>query len=595
MAPDPASLFASAERHFAAKRYDAARADLLKLQPLAGGNAAVPHLLGLVEKGAGRLEEAEAALADAGRLAPHDPQVHNNHGNVLGALGRVAEALAAYDRALAAQPTFAEAQVNRALLLHKEGRVDDARTALRSLVVTAPDNARAWNALGAAERDRDDLPAAADAFRRAAALRPGDPVAASGRARSALEMGDSSAVDLFVSALRLRPGDPSLVIGLVEALHSTGEAEAIALLADFVAARPAESEAQRVLARMRWESGDAHGFTRALDDAIAAQPLNADLHRVLIETLAGTDHLDRAADAARAARMALPDAPDFTLREAIHSSEAGDVARAEAAFAAVPADVPLRGTHEALHRLRVGHIEQAAALLDRERTWDSSSVAAWAYSGLAWRLLGDARAAWLHEKDGLVAARLIGLDAVELAETADLLRQLHTSSAFPVGLSLRGGTQTRGALFARRHPLIRRLADAVRSVVADHWAGLPPFDPDHPLLRHRSAEPRIVGSWSVRLTGSGFHVSHIHTRGLVSSALYLVVPDESAAAEQNDARPGWLEIGRPPHHLNLSLDPIRTIQPRPGTLALFPSTLFHGTRPFDQGERLTVAFDVAAR
>jgi hypothetical protein len=35
------------------------------------------------------------------------------------------------------------------------------------------------------------------------------------------------------------------------------------------------------------------------------------------------------------------------------------------------------------------------------------------------------------------------------------------------------------------------------------------------------------------------------------------------------------------------------IQPRPGLLALFPSTLFHGTRPFRAGERLTAAFDVA--
>jgi hypothetical protein len=32
----------------------------------------------------------------------------------------------------------------------------------------------------------------------------------------------------------------------------------------------------------------------------------------------------------------------------------------------------------------------------------------------------------------------------------------------------------------------------------------------------------------------------------------------------------------------------------PGRMALFPSYLFHGTRPFSEGERLTVAFDVAA-
>ncbi|HYD23379.1 MAG TPA: putative 2OG-Fe(II) oxygenase [Croceibacterium sp.] len=38
---------------------------------------------------------------------------------------------------------------------------------------------------------------------------------------------------------------------------------------------------------------------------------------------------------------------------------------------------------------------------------------------------------------------------------------------------------------------------------------------------------------------------------------------------------------------------MRTIEPRPGRLVLFPSAMWHGTRPFPAGERLTVAFDVA--
>jgi len=35
------------------------------------------------------------------------------------------------------------------------------------------------------------------------------------------------------------------------------------------------------------------------------------------------------------------------------------------------------------------------------------------------------------------------------------------------------------------------------------------------------------------------------------------------------------------------------IEPKPGRLALFPSWMWHGTRPFAEGERITVAFDVA--
>ena len=43
----------------------------------------------------------------------------------------------------------------------------------------------------------------------------------------------------------------------------------------------------------------------------------------------------------------------------------------------------------------------------------------------------------------------------------------------------------------------------------------------------------------------------------------------------------------------VDLPPFRTVEPKPGRLALFPSYMWHGTRPFGEGERLTVAFDVA--
>jgi hypothetical protein len=41
----------------------------------------------------------------------------------------------------------------------------------------------------------------------------------------------------------------------------------------------------------------------------------------------------------------------------------------------------------------------------------------------------------------------------------------------------------------------------------------------------------------------------------------------------------------------LDLEPLEAIKPEPGYLALFPSTLYHGTRPFGDAERMTVAFD----
>jgi hypothetical protein len=122
----------------------------------------------------------------------------------------------------------------------------------------------------------------------------------------------------------------------------------------------------------------------------------------------------------------------------------------------------------------------------------------------------------------------------------------------------------------------------------DYRAGLPPTDPDHPLLARRDDPWKITGSWSIRLNGEGHHAAHIHPRGLLSSASYWLVPDEVDAPGQ----PGWLELGNPPPGLAEGLGSLHTIRPEPGTLVLFPSTLFHGTRPIRSGTRMTVAFDV---
>jgi hypothetical protein len=87
----------------------------------------------------------------------------------------------------------------------------------------------------------------------------------------------------------------------------------------------------------------------------------------------------------------------------------------------------------------------------------------------------------------------------------------------------------------------------------------------------------------VRLSDSGHHVAHVHPKGLLSSACYLAVPYPE---------PGLLELGRPPLSEGVTLPPLSVITPVPGQLALFPSFMFHGTRPFSRGERITIAFDM---
>jgi hypothetical protein len=240
---------------------------------------------------------------------------------------------------------------------------------------------------------------------------------------------------------------------------------------------------------------------------------------------------------------------------------------------------------QAMHSLRIGKLGRARDMVDAALAKAPSSISAWGVAELTYRALDDPRSTWLSGQDGLITTIELGLDAEALERITALLLSLHATGVQAAGQSVRDGTQTRWRLFDRPEPELALLKQAVEVAISDYVAGLPPADERHPLLRHRDSALAITGSWSVRLTGSGRHVSHIHPLGLIGSACYFVVPGAQSG--------GKLELGRPPADLKLDLQPLQVIDPRPGLLALFPSYIHHGTTPFTAGERLSVAFDVA--
>ena len=585
---DVNSLFTRAEGAFAAGQLDQARADLVDVQRLAGDHPAVLHLLALVEKKRGDTAAARDAFERALRLAPGDAQINNNYANLLNALGERDAALHHFGKALAVEPKYADARYNRALLLEGLGRLEEAISELDELAVRPPVSAKLHSARANMLRRLRRLDEAAEAYDAALRIEPKRLTALHGRARVAIERGEPSAPALYRRALAAKPDDLALQLGLAEALEAEGDTTALDNLAVAVSAAPEWADGQAALARMRWEAGEGRAFTRDLEHALEKCPGSRGLWLAYVFALAAVDLCNEAADAAAIARKEIWEDPEFQLLEAIHASEAGEIGRAERLFADLPPDLTGRSLHEVRHRIRTGEFGRALALTDAARVESQWDVVAWAMSGLLWRIAGDDRAEWLHGQPGLVTTQDLDLSQAELSDIADRLRNLHRTRAHPIGQSLRGGTQTRGRLFGRKEPEVRRLRDAAFEAVQRYWNALPPPDPSHPLLRHRDRSPRFDGSWSVRLTNGGFHVVHVHPNGLLSSACYLAVP------EAQRPREGWLEIGGAPAGLGLELEPQAQVEPVPGRLALFPSTLYHGTRPFAAGERLTAAFDVIA-
>lgn len=586
VANNPEALFSAAEAAFRSSEWVRARADLATLRSMLPKHPMVLHLSALVEKGAGDADQAARLFEKALSATPDDAQILNNYGNLRGERGEHHAALALYDRAVVAAPGWAEAAFNRALTLAALGEIDRARAAFAELEAGAGALARFWSARGALELADGDLPRAAACYDAALSRDPSHVKALHGRACVAIEREEPDAVTRFVAARRASPDDRELALGHAQALlaadHRAGEAALDAL----VASDPVWSEALRVRADLRWQMGERETFLADVEHALTMAPDRAEIHELAVILNGGVSRHEEAADAAARAVARAVDTPRFLLLEAVHAGAAGDWARAEARF------IRLRGTAandpaaEARHWLRADEVSRAATLLDEARANDPGDISAWALTDLAWRLLGDSRHEWLHGAPGLIGFRALTLSGAEIETIRDWLRGLHRTRAFPIGQSMRGGTQTRGKLLAKTDPEATILRNAIETAVAEHWRGLPALDDAHPLLASRDSTPRLAGSWSVRLSGGGFHVAHIHPRGLLSSAAYFATPEIS------DAGAGDLEIGRPPNDLGIDLPPLAQMSPKLGWLALFPSTLMHGTRPFPAGERMTVAFDI---
>lgn len=402
----------------------------------------------------------------------------------------------------------------------------------------------------------------------------------------ALESGDSDAPAKFDAAIAADPRNGSLILGEAEALMIAGADFPSARLSATLERFPQWADGQRALAALLWELGSTSDYAASFKNALLDHPGNAELWNAYLQTLAGVGDHAAAAAAAKEARRYFND-PVLTLIEANNRGMIGEHDAVEALMATVP---PSRGRDEVevRHHIRLGQWDGARQIVDRLISGPEADVGSWAVAEVVWRKTSDSRWQWLAGAPEFIAKIELTCSADDLSALAATLEALHSHRRQPIGQSVRGGTQTRGRLLERQDAPISDLRRRLDQAVEEYRRQLPPGDPAHPLLRHRDRDLKIEGSWSVRLSSAGFHVPHFHFAGVLSSAFYVRVPQLDRSTQE-----GWLELGRPPHDLQMDLDPLATIEPEPGSLVLFPSYLYHGTRPFSAGERLSVAFDVS--
>jgi uncharacterized protein (TIGR02466 family) len=394
---------------------------------------------------------------------------------------------------------------------------------------------------------------------------------------------------------------PQLLVHLARALHYAGRAGEAASRVDAALRRwPTDVPLLRQSAELAWVAGAGTGCVARIEQAIAEHPAELQLR------LVAADMLRAAGDSARGLPLleeAARRAPGVPVFETSIGVLLGDLGRARealpylrSAVARAPESVQFRRNLLPV-LLRAGEYREASGLagaLLRDSPDDQQLLA---YLAAALRLSGDPHYAQLQDYSRLVRSFRPATPAGYAdmrAFNAALARELgtlHGGRQRPLAQSIRGGSQTERNLPGNDpacYPAIAAFFAMLKAPIDEYVGALDPRS-EHPTDRRRRAGWRISGSWSVQLQPGGFHTNHVHPQGWISSAYYIELPESQG---EKDPRAGCLKFGElapaipdgiAEHH----------VEPAEGMLVLFPSFFWHGTVPFDHGERrLTAAFDV---
>ncbi len=490
------------------------------------------------------------------------------------------------------------AQLQLVVSLASSGRAEEAAENAATILDRTL-AAEAWLAVSRANANMQRFGAARTAVENALGNRPGDPslrleygriLDAQGLVSEALAEFEALERDGYLS--------PQLLVLLGRALEFTGrQAEAEARVEAGLERWPTDAALHTLLAELRWSRGAGAALTGKLEQAIDRFPDDLKLRLVAADALRNAGFPERALPLLQEGLRRAPDSGAFLTSVGVLLDSLGRTAEAlpylQDAVARAPASIPAR-RNLAPALLKSGAAREALRLCDGllAEMPDDQQLVAWRATAL--RALGEPEYGRLHDYPRVVRSyrletRRPGGIAGFNAEFARELSALHRHDRRPLAQSLRGGKQTDRTL-PGSVPVIAEFFAMLEEPIRDYITRLGELDAAHPTARR--VRPgggfRISGSWSVELQPGGFHVSHVHPAGWLSSAYYVELPNPT----EETARAGWLAFGEPGMAVpGLAAD--HFVRPEPGMLVLFPSYLWHGTVPFvGGGRRLTAAFDV---
>jgi TolB-like protein/Tfp pilus assembly protein PilF len=271
---------------------------------------------------------AEAAYRRALAVAPQSPDVMVGLAAALAAGGKLAEAEQSYQQAIAAQPRYPAVHLAYGTFLFTNGRAGEAVVPYEQATMLAPDNQNAFNNLCGAYIHVGDFDKAATACKRSLAIAPGRGSYSNVGTVEYYRGNYAEAAEMFRKAIELTPGDHRLWGNLADALRFAspgGEAaaayrRAMELAEGELAVNPKHAVNQAQSAYYAVRLGDGDRARRCIDIALAEGNHSNDVHYYV--ALAELGLGNRAAAAAHARRARELGYPEILLKA---TPELGDI------------------------------------------------------------------------------------------------------------------------------------------------------------------------------------------------------------------------------------------------------------------------------
>jgi tetratricopeptide (TPR) repeat protein len=438
---------------------------------------------------------------------------------------------------------------------------------------------------------------------------------------------------IYRRILHQEPANPDALhlLGLVARQAGQGEA-AIRLLRQAIANNPDAAPYRAHLAMMYEEDGRYAEAGREATAALKLDPWHGGALHCLANAQRAQDRYAEAVDNYQRATRVTPDDPALwsnygatlqtlgrdeeaaaALRRAVSLSPAEAELHSNLGNALLACGLEEEGLGEFRESLRLdpafapAHTNLASALLQTGRAGEALDVLqaclerhpgdrrALAYLAAAAHECGDdGTRARLMDYGSLMAERRWSapaayddLDAFNAA-LVDAVTRHPTLQWEPASKSTRKGSQTGELAGAEEGPLAV-LEEMVKTAMGEYLENIP-SETDHPFLATAPDQWKLT-MWATVLDRGGHQAAHVHPTGWLSGVYYAAVP-APAAGSPDDA--GWIEFGRAPDDLQLSREAsVRTFEPAPGLMLLFPSYFYHRTLPFTgDGQRVSIAFDL---